>query len=74
MKQSDVKRMRLFFVLLAAMLIMMPAMLLAKGADSVVTTEWLAKNLSNPKLIVVDVRKFDDYKEGHIKREYQSVH
>ncbi len=67
MKQSDVKKMRLFFVLLAAMLIMMPAMLLAKGADSVVKTEWLAKNLSNPKLIVVDVRKFDDYKEGHIK-------
>lgn len=32
----------------------------------VVSTEWLQKNLDNPSVFVLDIRKVEDYKEGHI--------
>lgn len=38
----------------------------ARDIDAVVTPEWLAANLSNPRLVVVDVRKVEDYKAAHI--------
>lgn len=33
---------------------------------AVVTTEWLAKNAGNTHLIITDIRKVEEYKEGHI--------
>ena len=36
----------------------------ARGVDAVVSADWLASNLS--KTVVVDMRKLDDYKAGHI--------
>ncbi len=30
------------------------------------TVDWLEKNLSNPKLVILDIRKVEDYREGHI--------
>ena len=32
----------------------------------IVSTDWLLANLKNPKLIVLDVRRVEDYREGHI--------
>ena len=40
--------------------------LFARDVDPIVSTDWLEKNLSNPKVVVVDVRKVEDYKAGHI--------
>lgn len=37
-----------------------------RGIDPIVTTEWLAKNLTNPDLVIVDIRKVEDYKAGHV--------
>jgi thiosulfate/3-mercaptopyruvate sulfurtransferase len=42
--------------------------LFASGRDiaPVVSTDWLEKNLSNPKIVMVDIRKVEEYKQGHI--------
>ena len=38
----------------------------ARSIDPVVSTEWLQKNLDNKDLVIVDLRKLEEYKEGHI--------
>jgi len=38
----------------------------SRNIDPLVSTRWLAANLNNPKLIVLDVRRVEDYREGHI--------
>ncbi|MEE9910976.1 MAG: sulfurtransferase [Deltaproteobacteria bacterium] len=39
---------------------------LAGDLPAIVSTDWLAKNLKNDKLIVLDVRKVEYYQAGHI--------
>jgi thiosulfate/3-mercaptopyruvate sulfurtransferase len=39
---------------------------LAREISPVVSTDWLEQNLNNPKLVMVDIRKVEEYKEGHI--------
>lgn len=34
--------------------------------SSIVTADWLYKNLQNKSVFVLDIRKVEDYKEGHI--------
>jgi thiosulfate/3-mercaptopyruvate sulfurtransferase len=36
------------------------------GVFSGRSTDWLHKNLDNPKVIIVDIRKVEDYRAGHI--------
>lgn len=50
-------------VLLAVALI---APVFARDVDAVVGVQWLEANLSKPGLVVIDVRKVDDYKAGHV--------
>lgn len=38
----------------------------ARDIDAVVDVAWLEANLSDPSLVVVDMRKVEDYKAGHI--------
>ncbi|MGB4221294.1 MAG: rhodanese-like domain-containing protein, partial [Smithellaceae bacterium] len=38
----------------------------ARSIDPVVSTDWLQKNLDNKDLVIVDLRKLEEYKEGHI--------
>lgn len=38
----------------------------ARSIDPVVSTEWLEKNLGNKDLVIVDLRKLEEYREGHI--------
>jgi thiosulfate/3-mercaptopyruvate sulfurtransferase len=38
----------------------------AREIPAVVDVAWLEANLNNPKLVVLDVRKAEDYKAGHI--------
>jgi thiosulfate/3-mercaptopyruvate sulfurtransferase len=55
-------------VLLAvvAVALLLPLAAWAQALDPVVSTDWLEKNLTNPKLVMVDLRKVEDYKMGHI--------
>ncbi len=60
------KRLRLCRALLVLMFVILPTALLAQTIDPIISTEDLAKNLKNPGLIIVDIRKVEDYRAGHI--------
>ncbi len=47
-------------------LCMCPAIVAARDMPPIVSTEWLEKNISNPKLIILDIRKTEEYRKGHI--------
>ncbi|PKN70998.1 MAG: hypothetical protein CVU54_03185 [Deltaproteobacteria bacterium HGW-Deltaproteobacteria-12] len=49
-----------------AIILLLPLTALAKGIDPIVSTDWLQKNLGNANLVIVDVRKVEEYKAGHI--------
>ena len=53
-------------VFLAFATILIPASLMARDIHAIVYVDWLERNLSNSKLIVMDVRKVEEYREGHI--------
>lgn len=57
-----------FFKLLPLIVsvILLPVIGESRNIDPIVSTKWLAANLNNPKLIVLDVRRVEDYREGHI--------
>lgn len=54
------------FVILALFIVLLPAVGLARDIAPIVSTDWLSANLKNPKLIVLDIRRVEDYREGHI--------
>jgi thiosulfate/3-mercaptopyruvate sulfurtransferase len=62
-----VKR-NIFFTFLPLLMLsfFLPAFCLARDIAPVVSTDWLSANLKNPKLIILDVRRVEDYREGHI--------
>jgi thiosulfate/3-mercaptopyruvate sulfurtransferase len=60
------KTLKLWKVLLVVLLILLPAAVLAQAIDPIISTEDLAKNLKNPNVVMVDIRKVEDYKAGHI--------
>jgi len=47
-------------------ILLIPAIVQARDIAPIVSTEWLSANLKNPRLIVLDVRRVEDYREGHI--------
>lgn len=59
---------RILFKLLILILfiLLMPTASLARDIAPIVSTDWLSANLKNPKLIVLDIRHVEDYREGHI--------
>ena len=52
--------------LFLALLLIVPLTLFARDITPVVSTEWVEKNLDNAKLRIIDIRKVEEYKEGHI--------
>jgi thiosulfate/3-mercaptopyruvate sulfurtransferase len=52
--------------LLALFFLMLPELGFTRDISPVVSTDWLEANLINPKLTVLDVRKVEEYREGHI--------
>jgi len=58
------RRSVLLAVVMAALLLPLAAW--AQALDPIVSTDWLEKNLANPKLVMVDLRKVEEYKGGHI--------
>ncbi|OHE27840.1 MAG: hypothetical protein A3J94_04470 [Syntrophus sp. RIFOXYC2_FULL_54_9] len=51
---------------LLALTIALPFAVFARDIAPVVSRDWLEKNLNNSNLIVVDIRKVEEYKEGNI--------
>ncbi|PIP08367.1 MAG: hypothetical protein COX51_04595 [Syntrophobacteraceae bacterium CG23_combo_of_CG06-09_8_20_14_all_50_8] len=59
------KKLRLFYLVMALVLVL-PLSALARDIAPVVSSDWLEKNLNNSNLILVDIRKVEEYKEGNI--------
>lgn len=47
-------------------LLLIPTVLFARDINPIVDTAWMETNLSTPGLIIVDIRKAEEYKEAHI--------
>lgn len=53
-------------LILISFILLMPIVSLARDIAPIVSTDWLLANMKNPKLIILDVRRVEDYREGHI--------
>ena len=60
------KKLRLLGVVMLAVLLLLPMSALARDVAPIVSIDWLEKNLANPKVVILDVRKVEEYKAGHI--------
>ena len=47
-------------------LLLLPSPVLPQDVPPIVSAEWLAANLENRHLVMIDIRKVEDYREGHI--------
>ncbi|HEY3278274.1 MAG TPA: rhodanese-like domain-containing protein [Syntrophorhabdaceae bacterium] len=63
-----------WLALALAVLVFFPSALLARDIAPVVSTEWLEKNLAGSKLKIVDIRKLEEYKDGHIPGSLNSFY
>jgi thiosulfate/3-mercaptopyruvate sulfurtransferase len=52
--------------LLLVLMIVLPLAAFARGIAPIVSGDWLEKNLNDSKLVMVDIRKVEEYKEGNI--------
>jgi thiosulfate/3-mercaptopyruvate sulfurtransferase len=59
------RKLRLLYLVLA-FVFALPLFALARDIAPVVSGDWLEKNLNDSKLIIVDIRKVEEYKEGNI--------
>lgn len=48
------------------LILLLPVSLHARNLQPIVSTDWLEKNLVAPGLVIVDIRKVEDYRAGHI--------
>jgi thiosulfate/3-mercaptopyruvate sulfurtransferase len=55
------------YLIFIILLFFAPLAVYAANVEPVVSTDWLAKNFSNPKVVIIDIRKAEDYKENHIQ-------
>jgi thiosulfate/3-mercaptopyruvate sulfurtransferase len=53
-------------LILVSFIFLLPTAGLARDIAPIVSTDWLSANLKNPKLIILDVRRVEEYREGHI--------
>jgi thiosulfate/3-mercaptopyruvate sulfurtransferase len=47
-------------------ILLIPTFGQTRDIPPIVSTDWLVANLKNPKLVILDVRRVEDYREGHI--------
>ncbi|PKN18446.1 MAG: hypothetical protein CVU71_13200 [Deltaproteobacteria bacterium HGW-Deltaproteobacteria-6] len=57
---------RWFKTVMVVILFLLPLTALAGSMDPVVSTDWLQNNLKNANLVILDIRKVEEYKAGHI--------
>ncbi|HNZ64396.1 MAG TPA: rhodanese-like domain-containing protein [Smithella sp.] len=53
-------------LILACLIFLLPITGQTRDIEPIVSTDWLLANLKNSKLIILDVRRVEDYREGHI--------
>jgi len=60
------KQLKTCALMMVVFALLIPAAVMARGIDPIVSTEWLDKNLADAKLVIVDIRKVEEYNAGHI--------
>ncbi len=60
------KKATTFALLVFSLMFLFPALGMTRSIDPVISTDWLAANAKDPKIVIVDIRKVEDYKAGHI--------
>ena len=60
------KKIRVSLLILALCILSLPIVSFARDVAPIVDTAWVETNINNPKVVVVDIRKVEDYKAGHI--------
>ncbi len=55
-------------LVLLILILFLPGIVQARDIPPIVSTDWLTANLKNPKLIILDVRRVEDYRKGHIPK------
>ncbi len=53
---------------LILLILLVPCIGQARDISPIVSTDWLLNNINNPKLIILDVRSVEDYREGHVPK------
>lgn len=53
-------------IVLVLYLFMLPAVSFSREIPPIVSVNWLGKNISNPKIVILDIRRVEDYRRGHI--------
>ncbi len=60
------RKLKLVVTLCMITMLLLPAAVLARDIAPFESTGWLEKNLKNPKVVILDVRKVEEYAAGHI--------
>jgi thiosulfate/3-mercaptopyruvate sulfurtransferase len=55
-----------FVMALLAVGLFLPLAAFAGNIEPLVTPDWLEKNLSAPNTVIVDIRKVEEYRDGHV--------
>lgn len=55
-----------FILMIVSLEFVTPTFVMGREIEPIVSVDWLEKNLKNPELVVIDVRKVEDYSTGHI--------
>jgi thiosulfate/3-mercaptopyruvate sulfurtransferase len=60
----------IYCLAMAVLSCVVPSVLFARDIPPIVSVDWLMKNLDNPKVRVVDIRKAEEYEESHIPKAF----
>jgi thiosulfate/3-mercaptopyruvate sulfurtransferase len=63
-----------FFVLAMAGMFVAVPVLQARDVPPVVSVDWLEKNANSPNVRIIDIRKVEEYKEGHVPGSVSSFY
>lgn len=62
------KRAVVFGILVLSLILVLPVTGVTRSIGPVVSTDWLAGNTEDPKIVIVDIRKVEDYRAGHVPK------
>jgi thiosulfate/3-mercaptopyruvate sulfurtransferase len=55
-------------------MLFIPFASIARDIEPIVSTDWLQQHASDPKLVIVDIRKVEEYRTGHIPKAVNVVY
>jgi thiosulfate/3-mercaptopyruvate sulfurtransferase len=54
--------------------IALPLSVMAAAAAPIISTDWLSQNLKAPNQVIIDIRKVEEYKAGHIPGSISAIY